>query len=168
MSRNPAEDKRKGLQPCNLVIEARDDSLAGDPRCRSLRVRGLAFDSSLGSAREDHRPGVDRTGGRPGGDGPVLGPPVPRVIGRLLPGWFTHLPDQTQYNRRLRRLTPYITTVQLQVAELIAEGEVRLADGKSWPTSESPRASTPPASPRAARSSAAWPTWPPSRSRARR
>src|SRR5215218_2979665 len=23
------------------------------------------------------------------------------VIGRLLPGWFAHLPDQTQYNRRL-------------------------------------------------------------------
>jgi hypothetical protein len=51
------------------------------------------------------------------------------VIGRLLPGWFAHLPDQTQYNRRLRRLTPYITTVQLMVAELIAEGRVRLADG---------------------------------------
>jgi hypothetical protein len=46
-----------------------------------------------------------------------------------LPGWFPHLPDQTQYNRRLRRLTPYITTVQLMVAELIAEGEIRLADG---------------------------------------
>jgi Transposase DDE domain len=46
-----------------------------------------------------------------------------------LAGWFPHLPDQTQYNRRLRRLTPYITTVQLMVAELIAEGQVRLADG---------------------------------------
>jgi hypothetical protein len=51
------------------------------------------------------------------------------VIGRLLPGWFPHLPDQTQYNRRLRRLTAYITTVQLMVAELIAEGRIRLADG---------------------------------------
>lgn len=51
------------------------------------------------------------------------------MIGRLLAGWFSHLPDQTQYNRRLRRLTPYITTVQLMVAELIAEGQVRLADG---------------------------------------
>jgi hypothetical protein len=51
------------------------------------------------------------------------------VIGRLLPGWFAHLPDQTQYNRRLRRLTPYITTVQLMVAELVAEGRIRLADG---------------------------------------
>lgn len=46
-----------------------------------------------------------------------------------LAGWFRHLPDQTQYNRRLRRLTPYITTVQLQVAELISEGQIRLADG---------------------------------------
>src|SRR5215211_2161154 len=46
-----------------------------------------------------------------------------------LPGWFPHLPDQTQYNRRLRRLTPYITTVQLMVAELLAEGRIRVADG---------------------------------------
>lgn len=51
------------------------------------------------------------------------------VIARLLPGWFPHLPDQTQYNRRLRRLTPSITTVQLQIAELIAEGQIRLVDG---------------------------------------
>jgi hypothetical protein len=51
------------------------------------------------------------------------------VIDRLLPGWFPHLPDQTQYNRRLRRLAPWITTVQLQVAELIAEGQIRLVDG---------------------------------------
>jgi hypothetical protein len=51
------------------------------------------------------------------------------TIGRLLPGFFPDLPDQTQYNRRLRRLTPWITTVQLMVAELIAEGQVRLADG---------------------------------------
>jgi len=51
------------------------------------------------------------------------------IVRRLLPGWFAHLPDQTQFNRRLRRLTPQITTVQLMVAELIAEGEVRLVDG---------------------------------------
>lgn len=48
---------------------------------------------------------------------------------RLLPGWFSHLPEQTQFNRRLRRLTPQITTVQLMVAELIAEDEVRLVGG---------------------------------------
>ena len=51
------------------------------------------------------------------------------VVARLLPGWFSHLPDQTQYNRRLRRLTPAITRVQLTLAELIAEGQVRLVDG---------------------------------------
>ncbi len=51
------------------------------------------------------------------------------IVGRLLPGWFSHLPDQTQFNRRLRRLVPHICTVQLMVAELIAEGQVRLADG---------------------------------------
>ena len=51
------------------------------------------------------------------------------IVDRLLPGWFSHLPDQTQYNRRLRRLAPWITTVQLQIAELIAEGQVRLVDG---------------------------------------
>jgi hypothetical protein len=51
------------------------------------------------------------------------------LVAFRLPGYFPHLPDQTQYNRRLRRLTPYITTVQLMVAELIAEGRVRLADG---------------------------------------
>ena len=46
-----------------------------------------------------------------------------------LRGWFPHLPDRSQYNRRLRRLTPYIATVQLQVAALVAEGRIRLADG---------------------------------------
>jgi hypothetical protein len=44
------------------------------------------------------------------------------LIAYRLPGWFAHLPDQTQYNRRLRRLVPQITTVQLAIAELIAEG----------------------------------------------
>lgn len=51
------------------------------------------------------------------------------VIGRLLPGFFPELPGQSQYNRRLRRLTPQITTAQMMVAELIADGEVRLVDG---------------------------------------
>ena len=51
------------------------------------------------------------------------------TVGRLLPGFFPDLPDQAQYNRRLRRLTPWITTVQLMLAELIAEGRIRLADG---------------------------------------
>lgn len=51
------------------------------------------------------------------------------AIGKLLPGFFPRLPTQTRYNRRLRRLTPWIATVQLMVAELVAEAGVRLADG---------------------------------------
>jgi hypothetical protein len=51
------------------------------------------------------------------------------LIAHRLAGWFPHLPDQTQYNRRLRRLVPQITAAQLAVAELIAEGRIRLADG---------------------------------------
>jgi len=51
------------------------------------------------------------------------------AVGKLLPGFFPHLPDQTQYNRRLRRLTGAIATVQMMVAELIAEDPVRLVDG---------------------------------------
>lgn len=51
------------------------------------------------------------------------------IVGRLLPGFFPELPGQSQFNRRLRRLTPQITTVQMMVAELVAEGRVRLVDG---------------------------------------
>lgn len=51
------------------------------------------------------------------------------LVGKVLPGWFPQLPCQSQYNRRLRRLTPWIAAVQLRVAELVAEGRVRLADG---------------------------------------
>jgi Transposase DDE domain len=51
------------------------------------------------------------------------------MVAYRLPGWFPHLPDQTQYNRRLRRLVPQITAAQLAVAGLIAEGRIRLADG---------------------------------------
>jgi len=51
------------------------------------------------------------------------------LVGKVLPGWFPRLPEQSQYNRRLRRLTPWIALVQLQLAELLAEGRVRLADG---------------------------------------
>lgn len=51
------------------------------------------------------------------------------MIRHRLAGWFPHLPDQTQYNRRLRRLVPQLTAAQLAVAELIAEGRIRLADG---------------------------------------
>jgi transposase len=51
------------------------------------------------------------------------------LIGKLLPGWFPHLPCQSQYNRRLRRLAPLLAAVQLRLSELLASGELRLADG---------------------------------------
>jgi Transposase DDE domain len=51
------------------------------------------------------------------------------MVAYRLPGWFPHLPDQSQYNRRLRRLVPQIVMVQLGVAELVASGHTRLADG---------------------------------------
>ena len=31
------------------------------------------------------------------------------LIGRVLPGWFPHLPEQSQYNRRLRGLVELIS-----------------------------------------------------------
>lgn len=51
------------------------------------------------------------------------------LVAKVLPAWFAHLPCQSQYNRRLARLIPAITTVQLGVAELVAQGRARLADG---------------------------------------
>lgn len=51
------------------------------------------------------------------------------LVGKVLPGWFPHLPCQSQYNRRLRRLAPALASVQLRISELIARGELRIADG---------------------------------------
>jgi len=51
------------------------------------------------------------------------------VVAKVLRGWFPHLPCQSQYNRRLRRLAPAIVSVQMRIAELIAAGELRIADG---------------------------------------
>lgn len=51
------------------------------------------------------------------------------LVGRVLPGWFPHLPDQSQYNRRLRGLVELISVVQQQLARLVDVGGVRLADG---------------------------------------
>ena len=51
------------------------------------------------------------------------------LVGKVLPGWFPNLPEQSQYNRRLRRLAPTIASVQLRVAELIAASDLRIADG---------------------------------------
>jgi len=51
------------------------------------------------------------------------------LIGRVLPGWFPHLPEQSQYNRRLRALVELISIVQQQLARWLDAGGVRLADG---------------------------------------
>src|SRR5438093_6174338 len=51
------------------------------------------------------------------------------LIGRVLPGWFPHLPDQSQYNRRLRQLVGLISIVQQRLAHWLDSGGVRLSDG---------------------------------------
>src|SRR3954453_10590997 len=51
------------------------------------------------------------------------------LVGRVLPGWFPHLPDQSQYNRRLRALVGLISIVQQRLARLLDSGGVRLSDG---------------------------------------
>jgi Transposase DDE domain len=51
------------------------------------------------------------------------------LVGYRLPGWFPHLPSQSQYNRRLRGLTGLFSVVQQRLARLLDAGGARLADG---------------------------------------
>lgn len=51
------------------------------------------------------------------------------LVGRILPGWFPHLPSQSQYNRRLRALVELIAAVQQRLARWLDTGDVRLVDG---------------------------------------
>jgi DDE family transposase len=51
------------------------------------------------------------------------------LIGRVLPGWFPHVPDQSQYNRRLRGLVELISHVQQRLARWLDSGGARLSDG---------------------------------------
>ena len=44
------------------------------------------------------------------------------LVERVLPGWFPHLPDQSQYNRRLRGLVELISIVQQQLARWLDAG----------------------------------------------
>ena len=60
------------------------------------------------------------------------------LIGRVLPGWFPHLPDQSQYNRRLRGLVELISIVQQRLARFIDVGGARLADGTQLPVASYP------------------------------
>jgi hypothetical protein len=50
-------------------------------------------------------------------------------VERMLPGWFPHLPDQSQYNRRLRQLVGLLSIVQQRLARWLDCGGVRLCDG---------------------------------------
>ena len=45
------------------------------------------------------------------------------AVARLLPGWFSHLPDQSQFNRRVRRPTP---------ATAIARPRASSSGGCAW------------------------------------
>jgi DDE family transposase len=51
------------------------------------------------------------------------------LVGYRLPGWFPHLPDQSQYNRRLRALVELLSVVQQRLARWLDLGGVRLSDG---------------------------------------
>ncbi len=51
------------------------------------------------------------------------------LIPRVLPGWFPHLPDQSQYNRRLRALVELMSHGQERLARWLDVGGLRLADG---------------------------------------
>jgi DDE family transposase len=51
------------------------------------------------------------------------------LVGPVLPGWFPHLPEQSQYNRRLRRLVELLAAAQQRLACWLDSGGARLADG---------------------------------------
>src|SRR4051794_28862947 len=67
------------------------------------------------------------------------------LIGRVLPGWFPHLPDQSQYNRRLRALVELISIVQQRLARLLDSGGVRLSAGTLIGVANYPRSRSAPA-----------------------
>jgi hypothetical protein len=56
----------------------------------------------------------------------------------VLPGWFPHVPDQSQYNRRLRGLVELISIVQQRLARWLDVGGARLADGSQLPVASYP------------------------------
>ena len=60
------------------------------------------------------------------------------LVERVLPGWFPHLPDQSQYNRRLRALIELIAAVQQRLARWLDAGELRLVDGTLLPCASYP------------------------------
>ena len=68
------------------------------------------------------------------------------LVGRILPGWFPHLPEQSQYNRRLRALVGLISIVQQQLARWLDAG------GVASPMAPNSRSPVTPASPQTRRS----------------
>src|SRR6266516_3445344 len=56
------------------------------------------------------------------------------LIGRVLPGWFPHLPEPSQYNRRLRQLVGLLSIVQQRLADLLTgtPAAVVVADKGFW------------------------------------
>jgi len=56
------------------------------------------------------------------------------LVGRVLPGWFPHLPEQSQYNRRLRGLVGLISIVQQRLARWLdtaGHGSLTAASSRS-------------------------------------
>ena len=60
------------------------------------------------------------------------------LVGRVLPGWFPHVPDQSQYNRRLRALVELMSHVQQRLARWLDVGGARLADGSQLAVASDP------------------------------
>ena len=99
------------------------------------------------------------------------------LVGHRLPGWFRHLPEQTQYNRRLRSLTGLLVHVQQRLARELDAGQLRLADGTLIAVANYPAApatATSPATPatagarpRAATSGASGWSWSPTQTACR-
>src|SRR5204863_8716434 len=61
------------------------------------------------------------------------------AIGPMLPGWFPHLPDQSQYKRRLRQLVGLMSHVQQRLARWLDIGGGRLSDGTLLAVATYPR-----------------------------
>ncbi len=94
MSRDALGRRRKGPP----VIGARDDSIAGDPCCRSVHLRRRSVHPSPRPGRQDHGCRADRLGGSAGGDGSPFGSAVPwpggQALARLVPA--SALPVEVQ------------------------------------------------------------------------
>src|SRR5215213_5197023 len=98
-------------------MEARDDDRPGSPRDCRLRLRRRvpgpcpARPPAKVSDAELVALAVCQAAIGISSDRQFLG-----LVERVLPGWFAHLPDQSQYNRRLRLLVELLASVQQRLA----------------------------------------------------